>query len=142
MADARLFPSETGLTPVWYTNVFDRSILPALDKIGLAYATFQVLRRTWVIEFSAAEKDPAIRAQLTGHTVDVHENEYRQPDPGILRKAEETGKETAMRVLPKRVVLSYVGRARQTLTKLFRIMERETGIEPATNSLEGCDFWQ
>jgi hypothetical protein len=23
--------------------------------------------------------------------------------------------------------------------KLFRIMERETGIEPATNSLEGCD---
>jgi hypothetical protein len=25
------------------------------------------------------------------------------------------------------------------LLKLFRIMERETGIEPATNSLEGCD---
>jgi hypothetical protein len=82
MADARLFPSETGLTPVWYTNVFDRSIRPALDKIGLAYATFEVLRRTWVIEFSAAEKDLAIRAQLAGYTVDVHENEYRSRPRG------------------------------------------------------------
>jgi hypothetical protein len=52
----------------------------------LGHATFQVLRRTWVTEFSAAEKDPAIRAQLAGHTVDVHENEYRQPDPVALRK--------------------------------------------------------
>ena len=86
-ADAWLSPSETGLTPVWYTNLFDRSIRPALERIGLGHATFQVLRRTWVTEFSAAEKDPAIRAQLAGHTVDVHENEYRQPDPAALRKA-------------------------------------------------------
>ena len=94
-ADAWLFPSETGITPIWYTNVLDRSIRPALEKIGLAHATFQVLRRTWVTEFSAAEKDPAIRAQLAGHTVDVHENEYRQPDPLALRKA--------MRKLEKRL---------------------------------------
>lgn len=82
-----LFPSETGLTPVLYTNVLRRSIRPALKKIGLGHATFQVLRRTWVTEFSAAEKDPAIRAQIAGHTVDVHENEYRQPDAVALRKA-------------------------------------------------------
>jgi integrase len=86
-SSAWLFPSETGSTPVAYTNVLRRSIRPALSKIGLGHATFQVLRRTWVTEFSAAEKDPAIRAQLAGHTVDVHENEYRQPDPAALRKA-------------------------------------------------------
>ena len=28
---------------------------------------------------------------------------------------------------------------RQICSKYFEIMERETGIEPATNSLEGCD---
>jgi hypothetical protein len=66
--DAWLFPSETSLTP----SVHKRSEAidpPALKKIGLGYATFQVLPRAWVTEFSAAEKDPAIRAQL--HTVDV-----------------------------------------------------------------------
>lgn len=33
--DAWLFPSETGLTPLWYTNVLRRSIRLALKKIGL-----------------------------------------------------------------------------------------------------------
>jgi len=48
---------------------------------------FQVLRRTYVTEFSEAEKDPAIRAQLAGHSVNVHENEYRQPQASALRHA-------------------------------------------------------
>jgi integrase len=95
LPDEWLFPSETGVTPLLYTNVLRRSIRPALQKISLGHATFQVLRRTWVTEFSAAEKDPAIRAQLAGHTVDVHENEYRQPDLAAQRKA--------MRKLEKRL---------------------------------------
>lgn len=85
--DAWLFPSETGSIPVSYTNVFNRSIRQALEKVGLGYATFQVLRRTWVTEFSEAEKDPTVRAQLAGHTVDVHENEYHQPQTSALRRA-------------------------------------------------------
>jgi integrase len=84
---AWLFPSETGATPLLYTNVLRRSIRPSLKEIGLAHATFQVLRRSWVTMFSSAEKDPAIRTQLAGHAVDVHENEYRQPDHAVLRKA-------------------------------------------------------
>jgi hypothetical protein len=41
----------------------------------------------WVTKFSQAEKDSTVRSQLAGHSVDVHENEYRQPDLTVLRKA-------------------------------------------------------
>jgi integrase len=82
-----LFPSESGVTPVSASNVFRRRIRPALKSIGLGAVNFQVLRRTWVTEFSEVERDPKIRAQLAGHSVDVHENEYRQVQPGALKRA-------------------------------------------------------
>lgn len=82
-----LFPSETGKTPVSYKNIWQRNIQPALYKIGLGYATFQVLRRTWVTEFSKVESDPTIRAQLAGHTSDVDENVYRQPSMETLKQS-------------------------------------------------------
>jgi integrase len=82
-----LFPSETSDTPLSYSNVYRRNIQPTLAKIGLARVNFQVLRRTWVNELSQAEKDPAVRAQLAGHSVDVHENEYRQPQTAVLKRA-------------------------------------------------------
>jgi integrase len=86
-ATAWLFPSEAGSTPASHSNVYRRNIQPALEKVNLGNINFQMLRRTWVTEFSQAEKDPAVRSQLAGHSVDVHENEYRQPDPVALRKA-------------------------------------------------------
>lgn len=86
-AEAWLFPSEAGITPVSHSNIYRRNIRPALKKVKLGSVNFQLLRRTWVTEFSQAEKDPAVRSQLAGHSVDVHENEYRQPDPAALRKA-------------------------------------------------------
>jgi integrase len=92
---AWLFPSETGHTAVRISNLFRRRIQPALDSIGLGDVNFQVLRRTWVTEFSEVEKDPNVRAQLAGHSVDVHENEYRQAQPAALRRA--------MRKLDKRL---------------------------------------
>jgi integrase len=85
--EAWLFPSETAKTPVSYSNVYRRDIQPALEKINLGHINFQILRRTWVTEFSQAEKDAAVRSQLAGHGVDVHENEYRQPNPTALRRA-------------------------------------------------------
>jgi len=85
--EAWLFPSETGVTPVSYSNVYRRNIQPALDKVKLAKVNFQVLRRTWVTLFSKAEKDSAVRSQLAGHSVDVHENEYRQQDLEESRRA-------------------------------------------------------
>jgi integrase len=84
---AWLFPSEAGATPISYSNVYRRNIQPALAKVKLVHVNFLILRRTWVTEFSQAEKDSAVRSQLAGHSVDVHENEYRQPDPVALRKA-------------------------------------------------------
>lgn len=76
---AWLFPSEKG-TPLSYSGVYRRIIQPALKAIGMGDVNFQVLRRTWVTEFSESEKDPKVRAEIAGHSVDVHENEYRQPN--------------------------------------------------------------
>jgi len=84
---AWLFPSEAGNTPLSYSNVFRRRIQPTLARVGLGAVNFQVLRRTWVTEFSQVERDPNVRAQLAGHSVDVHENEYRQPQAAVLRRS-------------------------------------------------------
>jgi len=85
--EAWLFPSEAGNTPLSYSNVYRRRISKALRAIGLEGVNFQVLRRTWVTEFSEVEPDPNIRARLAGHSVDVHENEYRQANPTALERA-------------------------------------------------------
>lgn len=73
-----VFPSETGRTPLDYSNVFRRSIRPALAKAGLGWANFQIMRRTCATELGKVEPDAKVRADLMGHGVDVHENEYRQ----------------------------------------------------------------
>jgi len=85
--DAWLFPSENGITPVDYRNVWQDRIRPALAKIGLGFLNFQILRRTWSTEFDVEGKDPHTRAALAGHSVDVAENVYRQPKPEVLRRA-------------------------------------------------------
>jgi len=86
-SEAWLFPSENGRTPISYSNVYRRNIRPALAKVGLGNINFLILRRTWVNEFSKTEKDATVRAQLAGHSVDVDENEYRQPQPEVLKRA-------------------------------------------------------
>jgi integrase len=85
--EAWLFPSETGQTPLSYSNLYRRHLQPALRQVGLGDVNFQILRRTWVNEMSRAEKDPKVRAQLAGHSVDVEENVYRQSQPHLLKKA-------------------------------------------------------
>jgi hypothetical protein len=61
-------------------------IQPALATVGVS-ANFQILRRTWLNEFSEIEKDPTVRAQLAGHSVDVSEKVYRQAQPHVLRRS-------------------------------------------------------
>lgn len=85
--EAWLFPSEALTTPISYSNVWRRRIGPALKAAGIIGANYQVLRRTWVTHIAEAERDAAIRAKLAGHSVDVHENVYRQPDASAMKRA-------------------------------------------------------
>ena len=54
--EAWLFPSETG-TPLSYSGVYRRRIQPALRRVGMGHVNFQILRRTYVTEFSEAEEE-------------------------------------------------------------------------------------
>lgn len=93
--EAWLFPSENPETPLDYANVFRRRIRPALTKVGLNWVNFQSMRRTFGNQLAEVEKDVKVRAELMGHSVAVHENEYRQ--------ASEKAKQRAMKRLAERL---------------------------------------
>jgi integrase len=73
--EAWLFPSEKG-TPLRRDNVWRRYMLPKLEPIGLEWATFQVMRRTWATWSKKVGVDAHTRSAQMGNTVDVNENEY------------------------------------------------------------------
>lgn len=76
-ADSYVFPSERG-TALSKDNVWRRNMQPALAKVGLGWANFQVFRRTHSTLMRQMKEDPhAVAAQL-GHTVDVSLNVYAQ----------------------------------------------------------------
>jgi integrase len=73
--EAWLFPSEKG-TPLERDNVWRRYMLPKLEPIGLKWATFQVMRRTWATWSKKVGVDAYTSSAQMGNTVDVNENEY------------------------------------------------------------------
>jgi integrase len=73
--EAWLIPSENG-TPLRRDNVWRRYMLPRLEPIGLEWATFQVMRRTWASWSKKVGVDAHTRSAQMGNTVDVNENEY------------------------------------------------------------------
>lgn len=75
-ADAWVFPSERHTTPLAKDNCWRRGFLPKLKPIGLAWANFQVMRRTHSSLLKELDVDPQVRAEQMGHTVDVNENVY------------------------------------------------------------------
>ena len=75
-ANAWVFPSERLTTPLAKDNCWRRSFLPRLTPIGLAWANFQVMRRTHSSLLKKLDVDPHVRAEQMGHTVDVNENVY------------------------------------------------------------------
>jgi len=93
--EAWLFPSENPKTALDYSNVFRRRIRPAFDRVGLKWVNYQVMRRTFGNQLAEVEKDPKVRAELMGHSITVHENEYRQ--------APLKAKQDAMKRLGKRL---------------------------------------
>lgn len=76
--DAWLFPSETGKTPINYNNLYRRRLRPALEAVGLKRFNFQAMRATFATLYREVEPDAKVRADMMGHTVDVHEHVYRQ----------------------------------------------------------------
>ena len=70
-----LFPSESG-NPIRRDTLWQRHMLPRLRPIGLEWATFQVMRRTFATLARKAGVDAHTRAAQMGNTVDVNENEY------------------------------------------------------------------
>ena len=75
-ADAWVFPSEKFATPLAKDNCWRRSFLPKLKPLGLAWANFQVMRRTHSSLLKELDVDPHVRAAQMGHTIDVNENVY------------------------------------------------------------------
>ncbi len=71
-----VFPSERLTTPLWRDNVWSRLIFPLWSKIGLGWATFQVMRRTYATLAKEAGADPKVTADQMGHGVGVHLDEY------------------------------------------------------------------
>lgn len=73
--EAWLFPSENG-KPLRRDNVWTRWLKPKLEPIGLAWATFQVMRRSYATWSRKVGVDAHTRSAQMGNTVDVNENEY------------------------------------------------------------------
>jgi integrase len=82
-----LFPSESGKTPINPARVLLHIIRPVLAPMGLGWVNYQVMRRTFAIQFEKSEKDPLVRATVMGHTVDVHEQNYRRATEEQLQSA-------------------------------------------------------
>jgi integrase len=92
--DAWLFPNERGTGPVGRDSIWRWQMQPAFEKIGLGWATFQVMRRTHATRAKEAGVDAHTRSAQMGNTVDVNENEYAVSDfqtrLAAVRKLEAT----------------------------------------------------
>lgn len=75
--DAFVFPSER-MTPLSKDNWWNRTMCPALKKVGLEWATFQVMRRTHATLMKGLGVDGKLVADQLGHTLDVNQNVYTQ----------------------------------------------------------------
>lgn len=73
--DAWVFPSER-MTPLSKDNWWHRIMRPALKKVGLEWATFQVMRRTHATLMKTIGADGKLVADQLGHTLDLNQNVY------------------------------------------------------------------
>ena len=95
--NAWVFPSETLKTPLSKDNCWRRHIQPELEKVGLRWANFQVMRRTHSCLMRELNVDPKVVADQLGHTVDVNLNVYTKTDLNTLKEAVDT-LESALKV--------------------------------------------
>jgi integrase len=74
---AYVFPSEAK-TPLSYHNVWQRNMQDKLEAVGLRWANFLVMRRTFLTMSKAMGGDPKVAADQAGHDIGVSMNEYVQ----------------------------------------------------------------
>jgi|WetSurSiteA1Bulk_404760.scaffolds.fasta_scaffold03215_6 integrase len=74
--DDWVFPSENPSTPLSRDNLWRRNIQPKLAKVGLGWATFQVMRRTYSSLSRVAGADRKVVADQMGHGIGVNLDEY------------------------------------------------------------------
>ena len=84
--EAWVFASENPATPMWRDNVWRRHMQPRLEKVGLGWATFQVLRRTHASLGHDAGIDPKVAADQRGHGIGVAIDVYTKA--ALSRRAE------------------------------------------------------
>jgi integrase len=77
---AFLFPSETGQTPLRPNNHWKREMRPRLEKVGLGWVNFQVLRRTHASLSRKAKVDDKVSADQRGHGLGVSLSVYAISD--------------------------------------------------------------
>ncbi len=85
--DAWVFPSETGKTPVSRDNLWRRHIGPQLEKAGLGFVDFHVMRRTHATHMNEIHDDPKLVADQLGHTLDVSQNVYTRASVARRKEA-------------------------------------------------------
>jgi integrase len=85
--DAFVFPSENLRTPMSRRNLWARRFLPRLEKVGLGWATFQVLRKTNATLSRKAGVDAKVSADQRGHGLGVSMEVYTISDRQQKREA-------------------------------------------------------
>ncbi len=63
---------------------------PQLEKVGLEWANFQVMRRTHSSLMRELDVDPKVVADQLGHSLDVNLNVYTETNLGLRKEAVET----------------------------------------------------
>jgi integrase len=86
---AWVFVSENPAKPMWRDNVWYRHMKPALEKVGLGWANFQVLRRTHASLGHEAKVDPKVAADQRGHGIGVALDVYTKSSIEARRGAAE-----------------------------------------------------
>ena len=79
---AWVFASENRETPLWRDNLLRRHIRPALEKVGLGWADFKVMRRTNASLGHGAKVDPKVSADQRGHGIGVSLDVYTRSSMG------------------------------------------------------------
>lgn len=78
--DGFVFPSEKLSTPLGRDNLWRRNIQPRLEKVGLGWASFQVMRRANASLGRKAHIDDKVAADQRGHGLGVSLDVYANSD--------------------------------------------------------------